>query len=85
MRTNDHKAKQPTKSEFINEIIPKKFKEELQSAHIKGLVQGFELANNMLLEYAKGKTIEEVVEFCKKNVDTKVMEKMVGGKKQTDG
>ena len=41
--------------------------------------KGFEIANQMLLEYAENHTIEEVVDFCKKNVDKKdVMSKVVG-------
>lgn len=73
-----HKSKKPTKAQLINEIIPKQFKQKLREMHIKGMVQGFEVANQMLLEYAESHTIEEVVEFCKKNVANKdVMEKVV--------
>ena len=75
---NGHKSKKPTKAHMLNEIIPKQFEDELKKVHIKGMVQGFEVANQMLLEYAEKHTIEEVVEFCKKNVDNKdVMEKVV--------
>ena len=74
-----HKSKKPTKAQLINEIIPKQFEQKLKDMHIKGMVQGFEVANQMLFEYAEGHTIEEVMEFCKKNVENKgVMEKVVG-------
>ena len=79
---NGHKQKKPTKTQMINEIIPKQFEEELKKSHIKGLVQGFQLANQMLLDYAQGKTIEEVLNFCKKNIEDKTMSKMVSGEKE---
>ena len=75
-----HKVKKPTKAQLINEIIPKQFEQKLKEMHIKGMIQGFEVANQMLLEYAEKHTIEEVVEFCKKNIKNKdVMEKVVDG------
>ena len=80
-----HKAKKPTKKQMIEEVIPKKFKDELHNAHIKGLVQGFEVANQMLIDYADGHSFEQVVDFCKKNIEQKsVMESVVGGVKVTD-
>ena len=73
-----HKSKKPTKKQMIEEIIPREFEQKLKDVHIKGMVQGFEVANQMLLEYAESHTIEEVVEFCKKNSEQKdVMEKVV--------
>lgn len=74
-----HKVKKPTKAQLINEIIPKQFEQKLREMHIKGMVQGFEVANQSILDYAENHTLEEVVEFCKKNVKNKdVMEKVVG-------
>ena len=74
------KGKKPTKKQMLEEVIPNQFKEELRNAHIKGMVQGFEVANQMLLEYADSHTIEELRDFCKKNVEQKqVMEKVVSG------
>ena len=66
-----HKKKKPTKAQLINEIIPQQFEQKLKETHIKGLVQGFEMANQMLLDYAVGKTFEEVIEFCQKNIENK--------------
>ena len=78
-----HKGKKPTKKQMLEEVIPNQFKEELRNAHIKGMVQGFEVANQMLLEYADSHTIEELRDFCKKNVEQKqVMEKVVSGNEQ---
>jgi hypothetical protein len=75
-----HKGKKPTKKQMIEEVIPNQFKEELRNTHLKGMVQGFEVANQMLLEYADSHTIEELRDFCKKNIEQKqVMEKVVSG------
>ena len=74
-----YKTKKPTKKQMIEEIIPKQYEQKLKDIHIKGMIQGFEVANQMLMEYAEKHTIEEVVEFCKKNVDKKdVMSKVIG-------
>lgn len=84
-----HKLKKPTKAELqsivdtlitpeMKQAMIEGFEEDLKNAHIKGLVQGFEVANQMLLEYAECHTIGEVIDFCKKNVESKdVMEKVV--------
>ena len=80
-----HKVKKPTKKQMIEEVIPKQFKDELHNAHIKGLVQGFEVANQMLIDYADGHSFEQVIDFCKKNIEQKsVMESVVGGKGNED-
>ena len=80
-----HKVKKPTKKQMIEEIIPKQYEQKLKDIHIKGMVQGFEVANQMLMEYAEAHTIEEVVDFCKKNVEQKnVMSKVVSGVKETE-
>ena len=78
---NGHNQKSPTKKQFIDEIFPKQLKEKLKEQHIMGLVQGFEVANQMLLDYATEHTLEEIVEFCKKNVENKdVVKNMVDNK-----
>ena len=80
-----HKAKKPTKKQMIEEVIPNQFKQELHNAHTKGLVQGFEVANQMLIDYADGHSFEEVIDFCKKNIEQKsVMESVVSGVKVAD-
>ena len=63
-----NKGKKPTKKQMLEEVIPNQFNEELRNAHIKGMIQGFEVANQMLLEYADSHTIEELRDFCKKNI-----------------
>ena len=75
-----HKKKKPTKKQMIDEILPNQLREEFKKTHIKGMVQGFEVANQMLLEYADSHTIEELRDFCKKNIEQKsVMDKVVSG------
>lgn len=60
-------------------------KQELHNAHIKGLVQGFEVANQMLIDYADGHSFEEVLDFCKKNIENRnAMESIVSGVKATE-
>lgn len=66
-----YKKKKPTKKQMIEDILPNQFREELKKTHIKGLVQGFEIANTMIMEYAKDNDIEQVIEFCKKNIEQK--------------
>ena len=80
-----HKAKKPTKKQMLEEVIPSQLKQELHNAHIKGLVQGFEVANQMLIDYADGHSFEQVLDFCKKNIENRnVMESVVSGAKATE-
>ena len=70
---------------MIEEVIPNQLKQELHNAHIKGLVQGFEVANQMLIDYADGHSFEQVLDFCKKNIENRnVMESVVSGVKATE-
>ena len=63
-----HKRKKPTKAEMI-ESIPKLVDGELKKNYIKNMTQGFELANQMILDYIKsGKNLDEVVSFIEKNL-----------------
>ena len=87
-----HKAKKPTKAELqaiVDSLITDEqkedmvadHKEKLHQARIKGLVQGFDVANQMLIDYADGHSFEQVIDFCKKNIEQKqVMESFVSGK-----
>jgi hypothetical protein len=79
--SKSHKSKKSTKKEFINEQLPKLIKEKLKESHIKGLVQGFEVANQMLLDYIKdGHTMDELINFASKNViNSEVVEKIAKG------
>lgn len=47
--------------------------DKLKDTHIKGLVQGFEVANQMLYDYAKteGVTNNDVVKFIESNIQNK--------------
>ena len=83
--SDGHNTKKPTKKQMIEEVIPNQLKQELHNAHIKGLVQGFEVANQMLIDYADGHSFEQVLDFCKKNIENRnVMESVVSGVKATE-
>lgn len=51
---------------------------ELKNVHIKGLVQGFAIANSMLKDYCEGHTIDEVKEFCIHNCDKQTLKLLEG-------
>lgn len=63
-----NKSKKPTKKEFLNKVIPQTMSKELKERYIDFLTQGSKIANMMILEYAQNHTIEEVIDFCKKNI-----------------
>lgn len=81
---DSHKKKKPTKAELIASI-PKVVDDELHKNYIKNLVQGFELANRMILEYINnGNGLDEVKGFIEKNLSKEgleTMEKVSGGNK----
>lgn len=82
-----HKKKKPTKAEMIASI-PKHVEDKLKEGYIKNMVQGFTLANQMLLDYINdGHTIDEVKAFVEKNVSKDgldTMEKVIGGDNNVD-
>lgn len=68
---NSYKKKKPTKNQFFNEILPKEISEKMKEFHIKGIIEGYEICNKMLLGYAKNHTKEEIIDFCQKNIKNK--------------
>jgi hypothetical protein len=84
---DSHKKKKPTKAEMIASI-PKHVEDKLKEGYIKNMVQGFTLANQMLLDYINdGHTIDEVKLFVEKNVSKdgiETMEKVIGGNANVD-
>lgn len=84
---DSHKKKKQTKAEMIASI-PKHVEDKLKEGYIKNMVQGFTLANKMLLDYINdGHTIDEVKSFVEKNVSKdgiKTMEKVIGGNANVD-
>lgn len=68
---NSHKYRNATKKEFMDKILPNEFNATFKLAHQKGIIQGYELCNQMLLEYSKEHTIEEIIKFCEKNIKEK--------------
>lgn len=80
----DHKVKRPTKKQAMQNVVDYTEK-TIKDNYIKALIQGFEVANNMIMEYCEGHTVDEIKAFCKKNVEKKeVVEKIVKGDKDVD-
>ena len=78
---------------IVNTIIPEEKKQEILEAQLnalkeeraRSLTMGFEVANQMLIDYADGHSFEQVLDFCKKNIEQKsVMESVVNGKEKID-
>ena len=73
----DRKAKKPTKKQIL-EQIPVVMEQELKSNYIKNMVMGFELGQQMILDYINnGHNIEEVKEFVTKNLVKENSQKVV--------
>ena len=77
-----HKKKKPTKAEMIASI-PKHVEDTIKGGHIKNMMIGYQVANQMLLDYINNHhTIDEVKAFVEKNVSkdgVETMEKVIGG------
>lgn len=57
------------------EEIKNALKKELKNSLIRGIMIGYETTNNMIIAYSKNHTVEEIREFCEKNIkNKKVME-----------
>lgn len=82
-----HKIKKPTKAEIIASI-PKHVEDTIKAGHIKNMMIGYQVANQMLLDYINdGRTIDEVKAFVEKNVSKdgiETMEKVIGGEDNVD-
>ena len=82
-----HKTKKPTKAEIIASI-PKHVEDTIKASHIKNMMIGYQVANQMLLDYINdGHTIDEVKLFVEKNVSKDgidTMEKVIGGNANVD-
>ena len=75
------KPKKPTKKQMQENVV-NYVNNTLHENYLRAFVQGFEVANNMILEYCNNHTVEEIAEFCKKNIKKKdVLEKVVNSKK----
>lgn len=53
---------------------------------IKNIIVGFESANQMILDYAKeeGRTVEDIIEFCNKNLKNKDLVEKVALKERKE-
>ena len=89
-----HKSKKPTKAELqaiVDTIMPQEeqdkipefVKSEIKKGHIKNIMIGYQVANQMMLDYINdGHTIDAVKSFIEKNLTAdgiKAMERISGG------
>lgn len=66
--------------ELFERILVKKLEEDVKKARLNGIVIGFEVCNQMLLDYSKKHTKAQLIEFMKKNIANKeVMGEAIGG------
>lgn len=79
---DSHKKKKPTKAEIIASI-PKHVEDTIKAGHIKNMMIGYQVANQMLLDYIENHhTMDEIKAFVEKNVSKDgigTMEKVIGG------
>ena len=79
-----YKKKKPTKAEAMASIS-NHFEDKLKDGYILNMMQGFEIANQMLLDYINsGHTVDEVKSFIEKNLSPNGKEarsKVVRGEK----
>ena len=79
---NSHKIKKLTKKQAMQNVVDV-HKQSIKDAKISGIMIGYEVANQMIVDYAKDKTLEEVVSFCKKNIKNKsLMSQIISGKEE---
>lgn len=79
-----HKKKKPTKAELIASI-PNVVNKELKDNFAKNMMQGFEVANQMMLDYINdGHNLDDVKDFIERNLSKEgkdaMMKVVIGGK-----
>ena len=79
-----HKKKKPTKAELIASI-PNVVNKELKDNFAKNMMQGFEVANQMMLDYINdGHNLDDVKGFIERNLSKEgkdaMMKVVIGGK-----
>lgn len=70
----------------VQDNIVKHFDKTLRENFIKNIIVGFESANQMILDYAKaeGRTVEDIIEFCNKNLKNKDLVEKVALKERKE-
>lgn len=66
-----------TKGEVENMIV-NAYKDNVRKTYIKHMVQGYEVAMQTIYDYLKSHTKKDTLEFCKKCLEHKNLDKMEG-------
>lgn len=74
---SERRIKMNTRSEVENMIV-NAYKDNIRKTYIKHMVQGYEVAMQMIYDYLKSHTKKDTLEFCKKCLERKNLDKMEG-------
>lgn len=66
-----------TKGEVENMIV-NAYKDNVRKTYIKHMVQGYEVAMQTIYDYLKSHTKKDILEFCKRCLERKNLDKMEG-------
>ena len=74
---NKRRIKMGARSEVENMIV-NAYKDNIRKTYIKHMVQGYEVAMQMIYDYLKSHTKKDTLEFCKKCLERENLDKMEG-------
>ena len=74
---NERRIKMSARSEVENMIV-NAYKDNIRKTYIKHMVQGYEVAMQMIYDYLKSHTKKDTLEFCKKCLERENLDKMEG-------
>ena len=74
---NKGRIKMGARSEVENMIV-NAYKDNIRKTYIKHMVQGYEVAMQMIYDYLKSHTKKDTLEFCKKCLERENLDKMEG-------
>lgn len=62
----------------VENMIVNAYKDNIRKTYIKHMVQGYEVAMQMIYDYLKSHTKKETLEFCKKCLERENLNQMEG-------
>lgn len=74
---SERRHKMNTKGEVENMIV-NAYKDNVRKTYIKHMVQGYEVAMQTIYDYLKSHTKKDTLEFCKRCLERKNLDKMEG-------